>query len=295
MFERREKFILDKTAKSGAEHGEIYIQSWIQQKANISVVISHGHGEHSEAYHRAISEMIEKNEIAQRINFYAWDLPGHGRSYGQRGHIFHFDEYVESLDRVLRFLLREEIEGPLVLFGHSMGGLVLSRWAERFSVSNIAGFAFSSPLMGIAIPVAGVKKKLAEILSQWAPRFAMSNQIRYEDLSSDTRVTSGYYKDPLRHDRVSSRLFTEMVEAMNLAIQEATEIKMPCLVQLAGTDRIVNGAMGQKFFEKLASPEKELKIYRDFYHEIFNDLGRELVQEDFLSWVKSVIRSQSVQ
>ena len=58
------------------------------------------------------------------MSLYAFDLPGHGKSYGKRGHIKKFDEYLDCLEDVLMDVRKDHLDIPVKLFGHSLGGLI---------------------------------------------------------------------------------------------------------------------------------------------------------------------------
>ena len=97
---------------------ELFTQSWRSEHHKGTLIVTHGMAEHSDCY----------NEFAQYCNekgwdVFAWDLRGHGRSEGQRGYVDSFDCFEKDLRKVIEFVKTEK-NGPYVLFGHSLGGLI---------------------------------------------------------------------------------------------------------------------------------------------------------------------------
>ena len=84
-------------------------------------------------------------------------------------------------------------------------------------------------------------------------------------------VVNAYLNDPLVHDRVSARFFTELMAAMEAVNQQVSSIRIPILMQVAGDDHLVNARAAGQFFERLAAPDKTLHVYEGLYHEIFNE------------------------
>ena len=62
--------------------------------------------------------------IKNGIGVYALDLQGHGKSEGKRGHIKSFEEYLDSVESSLIFIRKKFLDTPIILFGHSLGGLI---------------------------------------------------------------------------------------------------------------------------------------------------------------------------
>jgi alpha-beta hydrolase superfamily lysophospholipase len=119
----------------------------------------------------------------------------------------------------------------------------------------------------------------------------MGNELDATKISHDQNVVNAYVNDPLVHDRVSTRFFTELVAAMNTAHRQATSLQIPILMQVAGDDHLVNARSSKKFFQKLAARDKTLYVYDGLYHEIFNELGgqRKQVLKDLEGWLEKRI------
>jgi alpha-beta hydrolase superfamily lysophospholipase len=263
----------------------LFMQHWkpANSPADFTLLVTHGVAEHSEAHHW-MAEPLANN----RVEVFAWDLPGHGKSYGQRGYISSFDEYTDRLGFVLKEVQKiTPANRPIFLFGHSLGGLIVLKFALASNGKHgCKSLCLSSPALGVAVEVPFIKDQMARLLVKVAPKLTIPHQLNYEDLSRDRSITSTYPKDPLRHIKYSAPLYLGTLEAIDEVMSRAHQIKDKIFIQAAGQDKIVNVEGTKEFFSKLGSAEKQLKIYPDSYHEIFNDINRKEVVDDLLTYLR---------
>jgi alpha-beta hydrolase superfamily lysophospholipase len=220
--------------------------------------------------------------VSDNWQVFAWDLRGHGRSEGKRGYVNDFSDYCEDQKRFIEFVKSNHhpLGKPLVLFSHSMGGLITMKTLIEHAPQNISALALSSPLNGVSLQIPTWKDKGARFLADWMPKFTLFNEINYADLHRDQELLQEYKADPLRHDKISPRLFVGMLEAMDMVRASAAELRLPVIMQLAGRDKIVSTPASEAVFKKISSSQKLLYIYPDSLHEIFNDLDRDLATKD---------------
>ncbi|UCD78583.1 MAG: lysophospholipase, partial [Desulfobacterales bacterium] len=247
------------------------------------LVIAHGLGEHSGRYGNVVECLLPKG-----ISVWIPDHRGHGQSEGKRGHVLNFVQYLTDLRSMIE-LAREGRSGQTrcFLLGHSMGGLIALHFAQRYP-ELIDGVLTSSPALGMVIEVPVGKKILGSIMSYIWPDLTMGNELDATKISHDQNVVSAYKNDPLVHDRVSTRFFTELLAAMETVNQQVTSIRTPILMQVAGDDQLVNSRSAGQFFEKLVVPDKTLHVYDGLYHEIYNEQAarREQVLKDLEDWLE---------
>ncbi len=262
----------------GSKNNELFTQSWNVEEAKGRVLITHGMGEHSDCYPEVISLLNNKG-----WNVSAWDLPGHGKSEGKRGYIDSFETYENDFVTIINhFKTKSE---PLVLFAHSLGGLVLLKTLLTHKIEGIAAVNLSSPLIGLAIEAPAWKLKVAELASKWAPKITLWNEVRCRDLTRDEDFLETYGADPLRHDKISPNLFMGILESLYYVNDLASDFSIPFQLQVAGEDKIVDSNKSIDFFEKISSSTKELKVYNDSYHEIYNDIDKEYPLKDLINFV----------
>ena len=143
----------------------------------------------------------------------------------------------------------------------------------------------------MVVEVPAVKKILGACMSSILPGFTMGNELDATKISHDPDVVSAYESDPLVHDRVSARFFTEFMAAMETVHQQAPSLQVPLLMQVAGDDHLVSAQSAVRFFETLAVADKTLHVYDGLYHEIYNELKerREQVLTDLENWLEKQI------
>jgi alpha-beta hydrolase superfamily lysophospholipase len=277
----------------GYQDVELYYQLWrpvAQPNENPTQVqgtllVTHGIAEHSDCYQRFAEDMAAKGWLV-----FVWDLRGHGRSEGKRGYVNRFQDFSNDLDAAIRYVKAQVMpkDKPLILFGHSMGGLITLQTVLIHSPSQIAALVLSSPALGLSLTVPPLKEKAARFLSDWLPKLTLYNEINFDDLIRDENLVREYKADPLRHDKISPRLFLGMVDAFTEVNKMAADIHLPVLMQLAGREKVVSTPVAEKFFDQLSSKKKEVYIYADSYHEIYNDLDRNDVLNDLVRFLESL-------
>ena len=273
-----------------ASQNELFYQSWTAPHARATLVLTHGIAEHSEAYHEAALDLVPKG-----WDIYAFDLRGHGRSEGRRGYIDDFHRYSRDLDKFVRYLRTgslKESKIPLVMFGHSMGGLItLCYLVDKGDSVPAIACVLSSPALGISMPISPVKEMAASFLMKFLPKVTLPNAIPYDKLTHVEERWRKYPGDVLRHDKISPAMYFGMLEAFAKVVEGAPKIKLPTLVVASGDDRIVDRASTEAFFPKLGSAKKKLIIYEKSYHEILNDVERVKVIDDIDAFLGSVVSS----
>jgi alpha-beta hydrolase superfamily lysophospholipase len=265
---------------------ELFYQSWTQPNAFATLVVTHGIGEHSENYAKAAESL---NDLGW--NVIAWDLRGHGRSDGKRGHVDRFTDFADDLSAFLSHLHRASLlTKPFALIGHSMGGLVVLDHLIRAKaeVPTPMAAALSSPLLGVALKVPPAKDFAARVMNKVWPSITLFNEINHADLTRDVEHRLTYAKDPLRHEKISPALYLGMFETMAAVKATGDQITLPVLIQAAGQERIVSLPAIEEFFPTLGSKSKKLLVYKDSYHEIFNDLDRDQVFKDLNEFLLQV-------
>jgi len=275
--------LAEKTGTFAAADGvKIFFRHFAAETEKARLVIAHGLGEHSGRYGNVVERLVSKG-------FSVWlpDHRGHGQSEGKRGHVLNFMQYLTDLKSMLELARAGMIDGcKCFLLGHSMGGLIALYYAQRFD-EHIDGIVASSPALGMVIEVPAAKKILGSFMSYLWPSLTMGNELDAGKISHDPDVVSGYQNDPLVHDRVSTRFFTELMSAMETVNQQVASLKVPVLMQVAGDDHLVNARISKQFFEELPTPDKTLQVYEGLYHEIYNELEgqRETVLTDLEDWL----------
>lgn len=241
-----------------------YRRWWVEGALGV-VVVAHGLGEHSGRY----------RQLAQRLNrsgfsVYALDHYGHGLSEGVRGHIDDFAHYSEDLHHFIRLVKRDNASRGLHLFGHSMGGVVACGCAVRYG--GIDSLILSAPAFRGFREPGPLERRLVQRLAALAPRLTLPNRVDPRWLSRDSAVVEAYRADDLVHGRISLRWFVSFLRERDYLHPRLPQITEPCLLLLPEGDRVVDAATSRAWFERLGSRNKQLHVFPDAYHEVFNEV-----------------------
>jgi alpha-beta hydrolase superfamily lysophospholipase len=264
----------------GTGEVEIFWQAWLPDNPRAVVIVSHGLGEHSSRYAPLARRFLERD-----LAVFALDHRGHGRSGGKRGHVLRFDEYLRDLDLFRRRVDERFGNRPRFLLGHSLGGLIAARYAED-QAGNLTGLILSSAALRVDVNAPALKLALGRAMSKILPGLTLGNELDPNMISHDRQVVQDYIDDPLVHDRVSARWFTEFTAAIERVQEQAHTLSLPVLVMQSGDDKLVAPRGAQEFFDRLTVADKTLQYWPGFYHEMFNEVERDRPIDFALQWIE---------
>jgi alpha-beta hydrolase superfamily lysophospholipase len=266
---------------SNHDNLELFYQRWRpvgEPRAVLAII--HGFGEHSGRYGNVVNWFVPRGHAV-----YALDLRGHGHSSGPRGHVDSFAEYRHDLRAFLDLVRREELGRPLFLLGHSQGGLIVLNHVLH-DPSDLAGVVASGPTLG-QLPVSPLLVLLAKALSKVWPRFSLEVGLDVTALSRDAKVVQAYVEDPLVHGKATARLGTELMVTIDWTQAHAAAMALPCLIIHGSEDRLCSPDASRIFCDNVTLPDKQRHEYEGHYHELFNDLDKEMVLADVAAWLEA--------
>ncbi|MGA2819999.1 MAG: lysophospholipase [Anaerolineales bacterium] len=257
----------------------LYYQGWLPDgPLRAALCIVHGVGEHSDRYGNVVSYFVPRGHAV-----YAFDLRGHGRSPGQRGHINSWAEYREDTHAFMELVRGREPKASLFQWGHSMGSLISMDYALHYP-EGLRGVVISgSALEPVASPALIA---VAKVLSRLWPTFGLTTGLEVEAISRDPAVVKAYQEDPWVHAKSSPRWGTEFLNTIEWIKAHLQDWRVPVIILHGGGDRIVSSHGSQVFFDALPIADKELHIYDQGYHEPHNDIEHEKVFADVETWLK---------
>lgn len=227
------------------------------------VQVVHGLGEHVGRYAH-VAAWLNTRGFAVRGH----DHFGHGASSGPRGGLPHTLRLVEDLGVVVDQTRRQYPGVPLVLLGHSLGGLVAAGFVAR-AVRPVDALVLSSPSLDPGL-TAG-QKLLVAVLSRLAPGLRVGNGLDASFISHDPAVIAAYRADPRVHDRIGARLARFLSDEGATVLAAAPRWPVPTRLLFAGDDRLVNPAGSRRFAAVAAGSPLEATCFETLYHELFNE------------------------
>lgn len=269
------------TTFTASDGDNLAVQHWPlpeEQRLRGVVLLVHGLGEHAGRY----------EHVARRLNEWGFEVRGydhygHGESGGPRGGVTSDERLVDDLGEMVEASRTRTPDGlPLILLGHSLGGLVAARYAAAHP-NCVDALVLSSPALGTR--VRGFQRFLLRTLPHVAPNLRVANGLKTRWLSHDPEVERAYRADPLVHDRISARLARFITDGGPEVVAQAPAWKVPTLLMYAGADRLVDPAGSRAFAASAPAGVVTTRCFDDLYHEIFNERDAQPVFDCLRGWL----------
>lgn len=224
-------------------------------------VIVHGLSEHSGRYAHVARFLAERGLVV-----YAHDHIGHGHSGGSRGWVPSFDAFLDDVATVHALAAEENPGIPLVLIGHSMGGLITAAYLlERGHKPDYV--VFSGPAI---VPLLD----------------ASDRRIDATRLSKDPAVQRAYMEDPLvLRERVTDELFLRLADGLALLPGRAAALSLPTLLIHGGDDPLCSAEGAEFWLRSSRIEDLTVKVYPGGRHEMFNETNKDEVLADLWQWL----------
>lgn len=258
---------------------DLFCQGWLPETSPKAVIcLVHGLGEHSGRYAH-VAEFFNLAGYAV-IGF---DLRGHGKSDGQRGHAPSFEAFMQDIDRLFEETNHRFPDLPRFLYGHSLGGVLVLNYALRRKPS-VRGVIATSSGLRTALEDQKVKVTLAKVLGTLFPTGSLPSGLDPATLSRDPSVVTAYRTDPLVHDAISFGMGKYLLEAIRWAFEHAAEFPVPLLL-VHGTQDVLAFPSGSQDFAARVPGDCTLKLWEDLYHETHNEPEKAQVLEFTRQWL----------
>jgi acylglycerol lipase len=262
----------------GAGDLNIAVRSWRPEgKARGVVAIVPGFNSHSGYY-----GWVAQQFVASGLAVYAVDLRGRGKSDGERFYVEKFADYVSDVSTLMTLATSREPGLPVFLLGHSAGGVVSCIYTLEHQ-AELAGLICES--FAHQVPAPDFALAVLKGLSHVAPH-AHVLRLENEDFSRDPIVVQAMNDDPLiAHETQPTLTVAEMVRADERLEQEFPLITLPVLILHGTLDKATKPSGSQLFFDTTGSTDKTLKLYEGHFHDLLNDVDKEVVMADITRWI----------
>jgi alpha-beta hydrolase superfamily lysophospholipase len=256
-------------------HGAVHIHEWPTHESRYIALIVHGYGEHAGRY----KELAERLQ-ADGASVYAPDHYGHGLSDGPRADFDDVGDLVGDLDAVASAARRQHPGLPLVVVGHSMGGLIATRFAQEHG-TDLAALVLSGPIIG------GNPDVEALLGLDPLPDVPLDPAV----LSRDPTVGEQYAADELVYHGPFLRNTLQAIFAGGRTVAAGPVLSPPTLWLHGEQDALAPLSATRPVAEKIAGPVFEQKVYPGAMHEIFNETNRTEVIDDVIAFVNRQLDS----
>ena len=258
------------TLELAGSHGRLFVRRWSVRSSVRVVVIAHGIGEHGGRY-----EHVAQRFADDGATVYAPDHAGHGRSGGEFGHIDDIERLADDLGLVVDLARQENPGLPLVQVGHSLGGLITTRYLQRNGTDGLAALVLSGPFYGN--PAYEALLGMDPL-----PEVAIDTAV----LSRDPAVGEAYAADELVYHGSGDRQTLAAIFDAVAAVKSGPKLDAVPICWVQGeADPLALLDVTQAEVERLHGPEFEAHVYPGAMHEVFNETNKEEVLDDVSAFV----------
>ena len=265
---------------------EMYAQSWEPEGVPKAVVcLVHGLGEHSGRYAHVGKAFSDADFVLA-----AFDLRGHGKSGGPRGHTPSFDAFMDDIEAFQK-QLDERFPGlPRFLYGHSLGGILVLNYVLRRK-PDFVGVISTAAGLRTSLEEQKAKVAMARVLGTLIPGVAISSGLDPATISRNQEVVDKYVNDPLVHDKMSLGFGKLMLSVLPWTFEHAHEFSLPLLI-MHGTDDKLGYPRGSEEFASLVKQDCTVKLWDGLYHELHNEPEQNEVLAFMIEWMNGQLKKK---
>ena len=245
---------------------------WAADEPRAALLLVHGIAEHSARY-----EHVGDCFASRGIDTLAFDLRGHGESGGRRGHIDAFDDFLDDVEELM--VERRSLGVPVVLMGHSLGGLIAASYIVRGRTEPDL-VVLSAPALQAEVPA--WQRTAAKALGRIAPKLSVPSNFDGSVLTRDETVANNYRDDPLRVKVASARMGLELFGAMTSTFATVGTMTLPTYVLHGSDDRLIRPAATEQF---VGMANVDRVVHQGLRHECLNEPERQDVLDGITSWL----------
>lgn len=248
------------------------------EKPKATVVLVHGMGEHFLRYSNSVIPYLTNNEFA----VVSFDHFGHGKTEGKRGYCPSYKAVLDSIGYAVKKAEKLNPNLPVFLYGHSMGANAVINYVLKRN-HQVKGVVASSPFLKLAFKPPFWKVFVGKIMQKLAPSITMNSGLNPKHISRIPQEVEKYKNDPLIHNKISPNFSLPFINSGMWAIKNAELLKIPALLIHGTNDKITDYKGSEEFAEK--TKLATLKLYKNGYHELHNDLCKKNALKDITFWL----------
>jgi alpha-beta hydrolase superfamily lysophospholipase len=222
----------------------------------------------------------------------AYDLRGHKQ---EKVYIKNFDQFLEDTDLFLQWTKKTYKDVPIFIMGHSMGGLISTHFGIKYAENDavIKGYIFSSPYYQNAIKLPRIITPLISIFSKIIPKAVLNGPDLSAYLTHDKAITERHRKDEedgIRSSKATIRFASELFKAQRWILNNFLKWNHPTIAFIAGTDYLSAYRETERLFQSVDPKLITYMIYKDNYHENFNEINRNEIFDKIYEWLKTIVK-----
>ncbi|MGO3018745.1 MAG: alpha/beta hydrolase [Anaerococcus sp.] len=255
---------------------KLFAEKSLPDNMKAVIVLVHGLAEHSGRYKYVIEKLNDAN-----FGVYRFDHRGHGKSEGERAYYEDYNDLIDDINFVVELAKKENSGLPVYLIGHSMGGFGVTAFGTKYK-GKVDGIVASGAL------TRDFNNTVKEIPSELDPHTRLENEMG-DGVCSVEEVRIDYENDPLNEKTFTVGLGQQLAKGLEWLKDNSEDFVYPVLILHGERDALVSYEDSLNFFKEIASDDKQVKIYGNLFHEIYNEYAKDEVIQDTISWLNNRI------
>jgi alpha-beta hydrolase superfamily lysophospholipase len=260
--------------------GRIQLYRWDAEQPRYVAVLLHGYAEHAGRYEHVAQALVEHGAAV-----YAPDHLSHGRSEGEMALIEDLEDIVADTEQVVATARRELPDLPIAMIGHSLGGIVATRFAQEHG-DQLAALVLTGPAIGGNLALFGLVE-LSEI-----PDVPLDP----DWLSRDPEVGRRYTEDPLVYSGPFKRATLEALIASVERVAGGGDLgSLPTLWVHGEEDLLCPLPQAREAIDRVRGSRLEERIFPGARHEVFNETNQDEVIGEVAAFLDRSLASSAVE
>jgi acylglycerol lipase len=248
-----------------------------------AILIIHGFGEHGGRFEKVTGYFRGNNYLAVTV-----DLRGNGKSEGNRGDASNYDFLLDDI-KVANDKIDESYPGiETIIYAHSFGCNVALSYCIK-NCKKINSIIMASPWIFDQNKTRFLLNTVVWMGSKLFPKLSFSTGVKGGHLSDNEELIEQYRNDPLKHKRITLRLFYQANKAGRQALHELCNLKIPVLIMFGSNDtisssNIIKNTIVMKSLKEIGITTK---TWEGAYHELHTWSNNELVFNYIMEWIEN--------
>ena len=248
------------------------------QKPKASLVIVHGFGETSKKYMEAGAYFALAG-----YDVHVLDQRHCGLSGGCRlGH-----DAKEAVRDVNKLLQQVRSDLPCFIWGHSLGGLLVTYALVNNPMLRIAGAVLTAPAYRLTQDLPQWMKSFYAFLAPSSKEVIINFPLPATALSRNDSFIKSLLSDTLNRSLTTVPMLASIFDFMTQVSAQVSKLKCPVLFMHGDKDVITSHRATEELYQKCGSADKTLSIYPGGYHELHHDSEKEKWLKEVQGWLDS--------
>ena len=263
-------------------------RAWLSQEHNPkgTLYLLHDLGEHSARYAHVAESFSNEG-----YHFVGFDMRGHGLSAGRRGQASKFTKLINDVEQVIcqstnQFGLTRDTR---ILYGQGFGGNLALNYILRRK-PNLSGAIVTSVILNTPFTKTKSRRTLLHFIANIFHKMRINSHIKSKDLSRDLAFVKAYQDDVYNYHKISARLAVEIYRNGKYIMNHIDTIELPLLFMHGTSNRITPAEISSALAER-AGKMADILLWENGYHELHNDLERNLVIKRMIAWLDKEIKT----